>query len=484
MARLVGIDIRATQIRVALLRVRYRHVVLEHLLEASRDSASPPDAALQSLFTTLGQPIDGIAAALDGERAFIRRLKLPATAAKQLGEILPYELEAQVPVDLGELIYDYRLVRATGGEDLVALAAAARTEDISAVLVTLRQAVGYEPERVSCGALPLANLARVCAPLRVPGPIGIVDLGSTTSDVVVLANGEPIFARTISQGVMGLPDTAATLAARLRQSFAAAGDEPVQAVYLVGAGVDVPGAEAYLGYELGVPVAVLPQLELLGPAAGGPEMAARFAKALGIALALSGRTEDLDLRRGPLEFQRGYVFFKQKLPLMAGLLTAILISFLFATWAELRSLRREAEVLTAALGDLSGAVLGQRVVGAEEAAEVLSARLRVAEEDPMPHMDAYDVILHLSKSVPMDVTHDVEEFDFQRNKLRITGIVGTTGEAQRVSTALGEHECLKDTKIAKVTQVINSDRQKYVLESEVSCAVDQKKKSGTKETSR
>ncbi len=483
MARLVGIDIRDSQVRAAVLQVRYRQLVVEQLVVVERGSTESLEEALRSVFASLGSPIDGVATAMDGERSFIRRLVLPPTAAKQLGEILPYELEAQVPVDLGELIYDYRLLKRGTGDGLVALAAAARTEDVSAMLALVRSAGGPEPERIGCGALPLSNVVRFSEVLRGPGPIGVVDLGGATSDVVVFASGEPVFARTISQGVSGLPGSAPTLTARLRQTFAAVGGDQVVGVYLTGAGVEIPGAEAYLAYELNVPVAILPKMELQGKEADRQGDFPKFAKAIGLAASLSGRHEDLNLRQGPLEFQRGFGFFKEKLPLLAGLVVSIGISFGFATWAELRSLARDNEVLTQSLGELSQSVLGTRTEDPSTAQELLSSKLKAGEDDPMPHMDAYDVILELSKVVPDDVTHDIEEFDFQRNKLRITGIVGTTGEAQRIATSLGEHECLKDTKIAKVTQVINSDRQKYVLEADVSCPLDQKK-AGSTETKR
>ena len=41
-----------------------------------------------------------------GARAAIHRLPLPATAQKQLGDVLAFELEAQVPFDLESAVFD------------------------------------------------------------------------------------------------------------------------------------------------------------------------------------------------------------------------------------------------------------------------------------------------------------------------------------------------------------------------------------------
>ena len=49
-------------------------------------------------------------------------------------------------------------------------------------------------------------------------------------------------------------------------------------------------------------------------------------------------------------------------------------------------------------------------------------------------------------------------------------------DAQTIATEIGKHPCVKDAKIAKITQQVNSDRQKYVLELDVRCGDDTAKK--------
>jgi general secretion pathway protein L len=169
-------------------------------------------------------------------------------------------------------------------------------------------------------------------------------------------------------------------------------------------------------------------------------------------------------------------FVKEKAPLLSGLGAVILISFLFATWAELRSLKREGEVLAESLETLSKQVLGRSVSDPFEAQQLLQRRLKKAEIDPMPHSDGFDVMVELSTAVPESVTHDVQELDVQRGHVRLTGIVGTTAEAQDIATKLGEHDCFNGVKVSKVTQVINGDRQKYVLEFDLLCPEDARAK--------
>ncbi|HMR05148.1 MAG TPA: pilus assembly protein PilM [Polyangiaceae bacterium] len=480
MARWVGIDIRASHVRAVLLRTSYRKVAIEQMLEVSLAEVADLDAALRAVALPLMQQGEPFAIAVEGEQAFIHRLTLPSTALKQLAEVLPFEIEANVPVALDDLVHDHRLLRRDPkAEHVVVMTAAARKAQVRARIDHIKVILGAEPERVGVGTLPLANLASLCPQLAVAGPVAVVDLGGTRTEVVLLSHGEPVFARTLSRGVAGLPESASALAAELRQTFVAwlahEGD-PVESIFLVGAGAHAPGAESYLAHELGIAVQQLPPLAFEQITDDQSQSVPRFAKAIALALGLAGRGHDLDLRQGGLSFQRGFGFLKEKVPLLTGLGAAVLISFAFATWAEMRALSRDEETLTKALSALSKEVLGQPAETAEEAQTLLERAKGLEETDPMPHMDAYDTIVELSTAIPMSITHDIEDFDMQRGHLKLSGVVGSTQDAQQIATALKEVKCFEDVKISKITQVVNSDRQKYVLELDVRCPEDAPKK--------
>lgn len=295
----------------------------------------------------------------------------------------------------------------------------------------------------------------------------------------MLAQGEAVFVRTLSQGVSGLPTTAGALASELRQTLLSASvtiGADVQAAYLVGGGAAATGAAEYLAYEAGVPITPLPALELEGVGMEQAERLPRFAKALALALGASGRARDVNLRQGPLAFQRGFGFLKEKLPVLSGLGAAIAISFVFSNWAQMRALEREHELLASQLAAVSKEVLGEEVTEAEAAVEALTKAQASEEADPMPNIDGFDIIVELSKVIPTSMVHDIEEFDMQRGKAKITGVVGSTADAQSIATEIGKHPCVKDPKIAKITQQVGTEKQKYVLELDVRCGDDKDKK--------
>ena len=484
MARYIGIDIGSTHVRALLLSTGYKRVAIEAVNEVAIDSVESLERALEACAGPMLPHSDGIAVAIDGDGAFVHRLKLPLTARKQIDAVLPFELESQMPIDMSELVYDYRVLRSEPNATAIeVIAALARTEQVKERIELVKRALGREPERVSCGSLVLGNLSLVTRELSGKSPVALVDLGNKRTEVAVLSDGEPLFVRTLSRGVAGLPESAPALIAELRQTFLAflaSTELAIESVILLGGGAGASGADQYLSHELGLPVRALPTFQLEAV----PDIVLalpRFAKALALAAGLSGKAVDLNLRSGPLAYQRGFGFLKERAPLLAGLVAATLVSFLFSSWADLHALGREHDELVKALAVQSQQALGEELTDPAAVAESIDRAKAKDEPDPMPHMDAFDVMVELSNAIPMTVTHDIEELDVDRTHVRVNGIVPTTKDAQDLSTKMAElNRCVSGSKIAKVSQVVNDTRQKYVLEFELKCPEDTGVKKKTK----
>ncbi len=484
MSRLLGIDATRTTVKVALLRTAYRKIFLEALGEADI-------AASGSLALAIGAAVglikaDAAAIALSGEKSFYRRIDLPAAAQREINSVLGFELEATVPFEMEDAIFDYRVMKkppapagAEGENTIPIFTVIAKTDDVRDRITPVREALGIEPARVGTGPLPLANLTAVMPELErpaIPGPIAILDLGDQTSDVLILSGEEPVFARTLSRGTQGLPDSAPALARELRQTFAAwrtQGGEPLAGMYLVGGGASAAGAELFLSTELGVSILPLPRPRLDGITPEQSERLPRFAKAIGLALGLTGRAKGLNLRRGALEAEQSYPFLREKIPLISGLAAVIAVSFGFSVIAELRTLDAEHELLSARLAVASRDVLGEETTDPDKAKELLEQGPGKNDEDPLPHVDAFDAMVGLSKAVPKEVVHDVLEFDVARNHVTIQGTVPSVGDAETIAKNLKDNRCFKDVKISRTSQ-LSGEKQKYVLDFELKC--EEKKK--------
>jgi general secretion pathway protein L len=497
----VGIDIGAQIVKVAVLRVAYRKTTLEALTFASVAEAGGVVEAIRaaSAEALAGQPADGIAVAIEGVRSVVHTLSLPMGAQKELDNVLPFELEAALPVDMAESVFDYRVQtgKPAGFDTAVAgqisiLALVARTEDVRARIELVKGALGREPERVGAGALTLANLIPVIPALSEEGTVVVVDIGARSSEILIVADGEPVFARAVSWGAEGIgAATAQRLARELRVTIGAhramGGGAPSR-VFLCGGGVFVGGAEAFFAADLGLPVERLPPaaLELAAIPPDRVERLPLFAKALALALGLNGRALGLDLRRGPLSYERGFAWVREKVPILAGLAAVIVVSFLFSAWAQLYASGKDVATLEAALGTVTKDVFGEETSSASRAQELLAQQSGGADDDPLPHVDAFDVMVKLSEDIPISTTHDVEELDVQKQHATIHGIVGTIPEGQSIKTSLENEKCFQEVNISRFNQQPGTDRQKYVLDIDLRCPGDsggKKKKSSSSSSS-
>ena len=471
MSRIVGIDVRPTTVRIARLRKSYRRVYLDELREIPREPGTTLQDALVGHDDILAQG-DTVSVGLTGRGAYVHRLKLPVAAAKQLNEVLPFELEAEVPADIDDLVYDARMLprekNATEVDVLVGVAAIDRVTDrIRSTVAALAQ----EPEHVGVGGVPLGNLPMVCPQISGVEPVAILDLADSAADFVVVHREAAVFSRSLSVGVGSLPDEAGRLIAAIRQTMVAwkiTGEQPLGQLYLCGAGAQVAGLAEALANALELPVVALPELSLEASDPSMLDLAPSFAKAIALALSLRGGSKDLNLRQGDLAYQRGFGFLKEKIPLLATLLVVTALSFVFSAWAEARALEAENESLGEAMTQLTKEILKEETDDVDVVFELLDVGA-MQETDPQPIVDGFDVCLTLAKVVPEDVRHDIAELEFVRNNVKLTGIVDSTEEAQTVADALKKEPCYKDVKIVKVTKVVRSDRQKYAMEFQIRC---------------
>jgi general secretion pathway protein L len=484
MSTYLGIDIGTTAVKVAAVRTAYRKVQLLGVatveVAQAGSAAVAIGMAVRALMGDRGLG-DAIGIALEGQKGTVRVLGLPQSAAKQIGEVLPFELESAMPFELSEAVFDYRILpglREKRGEELAVLVGVAKTSDVVARIELLKEALAVEPERVGLGAFPIANLVPYLPGLG-EGVVAVVDLGTVSSDVLILAQGEPVFARTVVLGTKGLPGTAAKLARELRTTIAAhralGGDAPTR-MMLCGGGAYVSGAEAFLSsaLELSVEVLPVPTIEAASLPPDAASTIARYAKALGLALGLGPRQAGLNLRTGPLAFERGFAWVKEKVPILVGLGAVILVSFLFSGWAQLYAKSKEKDVLEAALATVTEEVLGERTSSAERATQLLAAQTTITDEDPLPHADGFDVMVKLSEVIPSSMTHDIEELDVQKGHVIVHGVVGSIPEAQQIKSSVDEERCFSDAKITRTNAQVGGDRQKYVLEFDIKCPEDVK----------
>src|SRR5882762_6919443 len=150
MAKYLGIDVGSSYVRAVLLRTSYRRISIEAMTEVEISAAPELADVIRMAAGPLVSPGESVAVNLEGERTFVRRIEIPAAAQKQLTEVLPYELESELPFELSEAIYDHAVLRQTSDEAVLPVfAVVARTDDVRARIDLVKAAIGEEPERIA-----------------------------------------------------------------------------------------------------------------------------------------------------------------------------------------------------------------------------------------------------------------------------------------------------------------------------------------------
>lgn len=489
MARLLGIDIGTTQVRLAVVRGSARKWTLESLASVERVPAGarlsengeplpPPTLAelVRELAFDVAKGGDPLSISFDGQALNVRQLELPAAVRRRIAEVLPFELEAQLPYDVDDAVWDQRPRPAPPDAPQPVLVVAARTDDVRARIELCVQGTGREPDHVAPGAFALADLVAALPTFRSGGLRAVLDLGAESSELLVVDGAEPMFARTLSRGVHGLPASAPELAREIRATFLAyraAGGGAPEGLFVTGGGAVVPDLPRWLSGELQLPVEPFP-LDGIEGLAGRPD-APRFARAVGVALLGAPKPRGLDLRRGPLAYERGYGFLREKVPLLIGLGAALLVSFLFATWARARNLEADRKTLEQALESTSREVLGEATSSPKRVEEILSSKNPGGDDDPLPRADAMDALVQISELVPTGkMKHDIEKLEVQRQpqggfKVIINGIAPTGADVATIEGNLKAFRCFNNPTVLKKSKAISDDRQKYTLETLLLC---------------
>lgn len=181
--------------------------------------------ALQELLEKGALKGDVFVTGLPGDGAAVRTLRFPFSDARKIEQTLPFELEAEIPFDLDDVVISWSVLRHKQGVDAnetEVLAAYARRESVSELLSLLAE-VGVDPRHVEFDALALDDLfdgvwqkagpEEMGAVQSTPGgtvietgpdapaaAVAMVDIGHRRTSVCILEGGRVVSAQTILHG--------------------------------------------------------------------------------------------------------------------------------------------------------------------------------------------------------------------------------------------------------------------------------------------
>lgn len=484
MARILGLDIGPTFLRATLIHASFRktHVeryveipltVIDGVVDARASRRVELREAISGLLQILGSVPDSVIVGIGGDRVSLRTLELPLTVAKRIGDVLPLELEALLPVASDLTVIDWQPVRTTA-DKVVVMAASALRARIAEELEELN-AISIEPRELAAGAAALDGLANLLPELKT-APVALLDLNDAHTDLCVMEHGRCVFARTLMIGLNALPRQADDLARAIHQAIAAyraAGGAELTQLHLSGAGATMQGAVEWLATQLNVPVQPTQLPRALGGEAADLEFnRPLFARATALAARGISRDKRINLRSGPFALKRSVGAMREHVGLLGVCAAAVLLSLVFSVQARRSLLAEERDALQAELTEVTTGIFGKPMT---DTAAIESMLKNPRAGDPLPHFDAFDVIGAISQAVPTEIKHEIRRVrvevgdDKREGRLELQGTLSSIEERDAVAAKLEQHDCFHDIERGRTTPARGGDSINYQIEAVIRC---------------
>jgi general secretion pathway protein L len=446
-----------------------------------------------------------VVAALRGDRISSRRISLPFTETKKIAAAIPFEVEEDLPFDIGDCLIDWETVRSDRSSVEVIANVATRAE-VARTVETLREA-GCPPHTLEAEGLVLSNLAAL---FDLGGTRMLVDLGHEKTTFCTMVDGAAVAARTIpvagrhlSEAIArdrglthaeaervkceedvlaggALPGAVAVVdrigreilrsVGALEETLASLGSPAISQLTLIGGTAQLAGIERHLSERTQIPAA-----RIGAPIAGhGEEFAAMgspvvFAPAL--ALALRG-TSQARTRTNFLqdEFAVRIDFGRYRRDFgttaLLGFAAFVLAVIGFAVSTVLES--RRADDIEAAVERLYGeafpdqripdntiAALRQAVRDANDRAEFLGVY--------PGNLSALDLLSEISRRVPNDLDIVFEELTIDRQMIRMRVFAKKFESADRLGAELAKFGPFSRAQIGAIENDPKRDGKRFTV---------------------
>jgi type IV pilus assembly protein PilM len=144
---------------------------------------------------------------ISGQSVFMRFVKLPPVNAAQVGQVVAFEAQQNVPFPINEVTWDYQMMpnRAAGSPEAEAVIVAMKKEVLEAEVAAVERA-GVKIKRVDVAPFALFNAYRYCEPPSEDCSL-IIDMGARSTNLIFVEKTSfwirniPIAGNQVSQSI-------------------------------------------------------------------------------------------------------------------------------------------------------------------------------------------------------------------------------------------------------------------------------------------
>jgi type IV pilus assembly protein PilM len=157
-------------------------------------------AALKQLWSAGGFKSTDVILGMGNQRVLARDLTVPKMSLARIRESLPFEVQEMLPVPVAEAVLDFYPIAETTGENgpMVRGLLIAAVKQAVLANVNATQLAGLTT--VDVDLIPFALSRVLLSRPGVVGTVALVDIGASTTSVVIATDGVPQFVRIIATG--------------------------------------------------------------------------------------------------------------------------------------------------------------------------------------------------------------------------------------------------------------------------------------------
>src|SRR3989338_1606617 len=165
-------------------------------------------AALESLLAKARFSTPKVNIAISGPAVLTRFVPFPKMTLKELKAAMKYEIEKYIPFESGDVIADYHILGGDGQDkkNMKVILVAAKKTEISS-LINLFRKTHIQIRVIDIHAFACFNAFNHAHQNSNKGPSVLLDIGSETCSLLVIADTEPAFMREISLGSLDILET-------------------------------------------------------------------------------------------------------------------------------------------------------------------------------------------------------------------------------------------------------------------------------------
>jgi type IV pilus assembly protein PilM len=154
---------------------------------------------LSSLIDDIRIQADDAAVSISGNPVLLKRVSLPTMSSAELKKSIKWEFEQLSSNGIRDFNYDYQVIDSQNSNDRIDVLIVAVNKLIANQYLSIISAAGLNPVLIDLDVFSLATMYQENYPDS-EGQIALVNIGASVTNILILQNGEVVFARDLLTG--------------------------------------------------------------------------------------------------------------------------------------------------------------------------------------------------------------------------------------------------------------------------------------------